>query len=71
VPSVAGRRSHAGIDSGASVQPVGQAAVLSVVASKSHVGVYAGDHTQLVPEQSADSHVDWSVYVVSEQTAAT
>ena len=31
----------------------------------------AGDHTQLLPEHKADSHVDWSVYVVFEQKAAT
>ena len=45
--------------------------MLSVLTSKSQVGVYAGLHTQAEPEQSAVVHVVWSVEVLSEQDAAT
>ena len=51
--------------------PAGQAAVPSVLASTSHVGVDAAFHTQAVPEQSAASHVVWSVEVLSEHDATT
>ena len=51
--------------------PAGQAAVPSVLASTSHVGVDAAVHTQAVPEQSAASHVVWSVEVLSEHDATT